>query len=240
MYSRSNLNLSRPAFDFLREHRESGKTINQLGQEVPFLSFFDHETGLIIYDVVRSINAKVALELGFAHGTSALYILQGLCDNGGGNLLSVDPHAKTSFEGVALKNVERAGFSDMHSCIEYGSETVLPQLMIKGHQFDFIFNDSNHMFDQTLLEIYYSQKLLKVGGVMMFDDYAFSSVKTALNFLETNLDYSLHPVHHDPASADSTRNFRVLVKNSNDVREWFHFIPFHVETADQMSSRMKK
>jgi predicted O-methyltransferase YrrM len=141
---------------------------------------------------------------------------------------------------VGSKNVERAGFGDMHTCVEFGSEVVLPQLMMKGHQFDFIFNDSNHMFDQTMLEIYYSQKLLKVGGIMMFDDYTFSSVKTALNFMETNLNFSLHPVHHDPSRADLMRHFRVLVKTSQDDREWFHFIPFHVETEDQMTPRMKK
>lgn len=60
-----------------------------------------------------------------------------------------------------------------------------------------IYIDTNHMFDQTMVEIFFADKLLKVGGTLIFDDYGLLSVRAACNFLETNYNYRLSADHSD-------------------------------------------
>lgn len=237
-YAPSPLSLSRPGFDLLNEQRRSQKTINQYGESVPFLEFFSHENGLAIYNVVRSLGARRILELGCAHGCSSVYLAQGVADNGGGILVSVDPFEFSDFQGCGLQTVRRAGLGDQHQLIVERSELFLPKLVASNAEFDLVFIDTSHLYDQTIVESFFANKLLPVGGAMVFDDYGLSSVKTACNFAETNLGFVPHKIHHDAGRASAITNIRFLIKTAQDDRVWFHFKPFEVEQKDQMGPRL--
>ncbi len=60
---------------------------------------------------------------------------------------------------------------------------------------------------------------------MAFHDYSLLSVKSACNFVETNLNYRLHPSHCD--------NLRVIQKVGVDDRKWYYFVPFEVPKGNQ-------
>jgi hypothetical protein len=52
------------------------------------------------------------------------------------------------------------------------SQTVLPTLPTQ-ETYDFIYIDASHRADDTLVDGYYAAKMLKVGGLIIFDDYAW-------------------------------------------------------------------
>ena len=61
------------------------------------------------------------------------------------------------------------------------SGDVLPALKAEGEKFDMIFIDGLHSFDVTLLDLFYSHALLKVGGTLLCDDMAWWQVAQAID-----------------------------------------------------------
>jgi predicted O-methyltransferase YrrM len=54
------------------------------------------------------------------------------------------------------------------------SADVLPELMVEGRRFDFIYIDGSHVAPDVLLDAAMSFALLKPGGILAFDDYDWS------------------------------------------------------------------
>ena len=51
------------------------------------------------------------------------------------------------------------------------SQQVLPRLANQKRQYDFIYVDASHKADDTFVDAYYANKLLKPGGLIIFDDF---------------------------------------------------------------------
>jgi hypothetical protein len=73
----------------------------------------------------------------------------------------IDPFQRTQWRGSGIKNIRDA---------EFGSDIVLPGLLDEGVTVDFAFVDGWHTFDQVPVEFYDINRLLRVGGVIAFDD----------------------------------------------------------------------
>jgi predicted O-methyltransferase YrrM len=130
---------------------------------------------------------KAALEIGFATGSTALYMLKGLSQNGG-QLISVD-YKQDEYEYLGVKLVKAAGYEDFHQLIEGNTDNVLPELMKKGSRFDLIFLDGWKTFDHLMLDIYYANQMFTVGGFIVFDDTRMPSVRRIISFLMTHYLY---------------------------------------------------
>jgi len=53
------------------------------------------------------------------------------------------------------------------------SQYILPELEKSGNQYDFIYIDASHRADDTFVDAYYSHKMLKKGGMIIFDDFGW-------------------------------------------------------------------
>lgn len=53
------------------------------------------------------------------------------------------------------------------------SQYVLPVLAQQGKQYDFIYIDASHRADDTFIDAYYAHKMLKPGGLIIFDDFGW-------------------------------------------------------------------
>ena len=56
------------------------------------------------------------------------------------------------------------------------SQYVLPTFEIK-EKYDFIYIDASHRADDTFVDAYFAHKLLKKGGILIFDDYGWKDPK---------------------------------------------------------------
>jgi predicted O-methyltransferase YrrM len=188
------------------------------------------ENGAALYNLIRRHRPQRTLETGFAYGFSTLFILQALADNGGGHHEAIDPVETHRWHGVGLANVRLAGFEPMFTHLEMMSQIALPSHMINGEQFDFIFLDGSHLFDDTLLDFYYADRLIQPGGIIALDDFEWMpAVRSVTNFVETNLPYEVIP-HPDAP------NLRALRKVAAEPRAWNHFVPFPVPSVEELKS----
>lgn len=207
------------------------------------------ERGRRLYQTVRDSRATRTLEIGMAYGLSTLHICQALQDNGGGVHVAIDPFqhkgaadgSHDHYRGVGVANVERAGFADMVTHIEEKSYLALPQLVNAEAQFDFVYIDGMHLFDYALVDFFYADALIEVGGHIAMDDLWMESQQWALAFILKNRHYEL--VYQQPLSAAKrvwrkiknptsrpammdAADFAVLRKVAQDDRNWKHFSAF--------------
>ena len=124
------------------------------------------------------------LEIGCAYGISSLFIClsaEGRCNF---SHTIIDPFQFSQWKGIGVNNLKLAGVQN-YKLVEKKSEFALPELLEKGEgKFDFIFIDGWHTFDHTLVDCFYSTRLLRVGGILVIDDVAYPSVARVVNYLK--------------------------------------------------------
>ena len=82
-----------------------------------------------------------------------------------------------------------AGLADLLTLFEEPSYVSLPRLVSQNANFDFIFIDGWHSFDYTFVDYFYSDLLLRDGGILVFDDWEMPQVHHVCWFLETHKAY---------------------------------------------------
>jgi hypothetical protein len=208
-------------WSLLRELRETGKAIGADGLHYETRPFITEGEGQVLYKCILDAKPNLSLEIGFLHGYSTLHILQGLADVGTGRLLSIDPFQFDPFaRGIGVMNVRRSGLERHHLFWPGASQFVLPRLCQRKVRFDFAFVDGSHLFDFTLLEFFYIDKMIDIGAQVVFHDYMNPSVYAAAQFIEANLAYSVVTCPE--------KNLRILRKKENDTRPWYYFVPFQI------------
>ncbi len=142
------------------------------------------EEGAFLQSLIRNNQIiKSTLEIGCAWGISSLFICTETVHREFSHHIIIDPYQRTQWDGVGIRNLELAGITRFQ-LIEEKSETALPKLLKEyDSELDLIFIDGWHTFDQTLLDIFYSLKLIKVGGIIVVDDMSMSGVRQAVDFV---------------------------------------------------------
>jgi predicted O-methyltransferase YrrM len=143
--------------------------------------------GKYISKTIVDNNFKKCLEVGMAFGISAFYILS----NENTELISIDPFQKIQWNDNGVKLLKEFNFTSRHECIYEKSYVALPDLVQKeGEQkYDFIFIDGWHTFDYTLIDFFYADKLLKIGGIIIIDDALHKGVEKSLKYITTNYKF---------------------------------------------------
>ena len=131
----------------------------------------DAEEGRFLGRIIETVKPRTSLEIGMAYGVSALYICEALSKlPHQARHIAMDPFQTEQWRRIGLTNVAAAGYAHMLEFHENRSELVLPQLLAAGTSIDFAFVDGWHTFDQVMVELYYLNRMLSVGGVIAFDD----------------------------------------------------------------------
>ncbi|NJR75273.1 MAG: class I SAM-dependent methyltransferase [Scytonema sp. CRU_2_7] len=140
----------------------AGNSIN------PFPTATPYDIGVVLKEFIQKYNLERTLEVGMAYGLSTLFICQAHQDKGTGIHTAIDPMQNNLWKSIGLLNIERAGLADKLRFMESCSHEALPQLLTKGEKLDFAFIDGSHHFDYTLIDFFYIDKLLHLGGYVVF------------------------------------------------------------------------
>ena len=166
-----------------------------------------------------------------AFGVASLAIL-GVNDV---NLVSVDPKQTEHYQDAGLDAIARAGFSQRHRLVHRPSYEGLPALLGEGLRLQFAYIDGWHTFDYVLLDFFYIDKMLDVGGVVAFNDCWMPSVDRVVAFALSHRDYEEIDVglrrgkpkremlHRRPGRQHEDRYLR---KVTNHEPAWDFYHPF--------------
>jgi len=167
------------------------------------------------------LKTQRALEIGCFEGRASIFICDRMLENSG-TLDVID-----TFRGSDESGMEscEAGIKENHNFILDNfshnisffpkvstntyrgvSQFVLPQLCHLYPQpiYDFIYIDASHRADDTFVDFYYANRLLKKNGLIILDDYGWKdpnkpqiidSPEAGINFLFTLYKESYHLLH---------------------------------------------
>jgi predicted O-methyltransferase YrrM len=151
----------------------------------------EEDCGLIT-QAIRTVKPQVSLEIGFGCGISTLFACDALAANSNEcKHIVIDPHQKTIFRNIGLQNIRRAGYEYMIELYETPSELTLPRLLGEGTQIQTAIIDGWHTFDHALVDFFYVNKMLEVGGIVILDDANFPSILRLARHIRTYPAYEL-------------------------------------------------
>lgn len=136
---------------------------------------------------------KDVLEVGCYEGRATVWLCENVLTESGSTYDVVDTFEGSLSESGMIHEKEQSEqgvltiennfrhniqfFPDIKFSIYKGySQKILPQLSEKK-QYDLIYIDASHRADDTLVDSYFAHKLLKPGGILIFDDFGWKDPK---------------------------------------------------------------
>jgi predicted O-methyltransferase YrrM len=171
--------------------------------EFPLHSHMSREEGRLIDRVFRTVTPDVSLEIGCAYGVSTLYVCDALAANGKpARHIVIDPFQRQHWRGIGLANIARAGYENLVEFVHEGSETALPALVAAGRRVQAAIIDGNHRFDHALVDFFYVNRMLDVGGIVILDDTDHPSVSRLVDHISTYPAYEVFAVTPSPPARE--------------------------------------
>jgi predicted O-methyltransferase YrrM len=169
---------------------------------------------------LMSTKANDTLEVGFAYGTSALVFAEHhqRMKNTGIRHTIIDPNqfgkAKGSWEGIGAENLKRVGFIKGRNwrLVEKSSTYALPLLEPKL-KLDLAVIDGFHLFDYTLMDVFFCLQMLRVGGVLIVDDKRMKAITAVAKYVKS-------AYKHIADVCEKCKTMLVIRKTKEDDRDW--------------------
>lgn len=179
----------------------------------PLHSHMSEVEGRIIAQAIQMTAPHTSLEIGFAYGISTLFACEAIVKNEiSTQHIVIDPTVRWDcWHGIGLKNVARAGYGHVVRFIEEYSEIALPRLLSDGTRIQFAIIDGMHTFDHALVDFFYVNKLLDVGGIVVLDDTNMPSLKKLSAHIAT---YPAYKYLFDNKPAGNAFSLRGSVRRS--------------------------
>ncbi len=142
----------------------------------------------LLAEIVLRHNCRRCVETGVANGISTLAITQAAA-HVGGHHYGIDPCQTDQHRNAALLLLNAHGLADDFTLLAGPTHLEAPRLLAQQEPFDFVFVDGMHTFDYKLLDFFYADKLLRVGGWLVFHDLLLPSVKKVYRFVRLQRRY---------------------------------------------------
>lgn len=236
----------------IEEIFEKRTTLSVDGRTVGVNAQISVHEGELIRKCIELSSAEISLEVGLAFGTSAMFICEYLKKTPKTRHYVMDPYQmyEASYGGIGLNNLRRSGFESIVEFINKPSQIALPELIERKIIADFAFIDGWHTFDHTLVDFFFTDQLLREGGIVILDDTDWPAIRKLAAFIETNRSYEFiegtPPRTFRSGSKSQYESTYSVIKNmitgsnnkpprygamafrklSNDKRNWDHFENF--------------
>jgi predicted O-methyltransferase YrrM len=146
-----------------------------------------------IMEIIKARKLCKCVETGVAYGVSTIAICQALSELENMGLeckhWGVDPCQFSEYNGAAIAALRRCGLDHLFEFMEGPSHIMLPKLLERGESVDLVFIDGWHTFDYTLIDVFFADKLLKPGGILLMHDMQMRSKQKVWNYLYTHRKY---------------------------------------------------
>jgi predicted O-methyltransferase YrrM len=227
---------SMTAAQLLAQIRSGNKVYTAAGEALPLHSELPAAEGQLLQHWLKTYRPSRLLEIGLAYGISSLCIAEALAESRIDSYHIIDAFQSSQWQGVGLRHLQLVGVAENCILHEELSELCLPRLLAAGERFDFAYVDGWHSFDQALLEFFYINRMLDIGGVVVFDDVHLPGIQKVLDYVET---YPCYQRLEEPASITQSLQARVrrvagvpvvrlaaFRKTADDRRNWDWFEDF--------------
>jgi predicted O-methyltransferase YrrM len=152
---------------------------------VPYMS---PEQGRRVTDFIAAHDLRYCLELGFAHGIGTAYLAHAVCHRGG-KVTAIDLEAARLRQPDIYTTLRRARVDPAEVEIYFEPSSYTWRMMKfleagRAGTFDFIYIDGAHKWEVDGLAFYLSEKLLRPGGWVLFDDLNWTFESPSLQSLD--------------------------------------------------------
>lgn len=196
----------------LKRILETGHFEDADGKLIPVFAEISREEGEFLQKIIADLKPVVSLEVGLAYGVSALFICDALDRTPNTRHIVIDlAQLGDPWKGNGLYNLKKAGYDDIIELYNMESQRALPQLEASGFKIDFAFVDGGHTFDHALVDFFYIDRMLRVGGIVAFDDANYPSLQKVCRFIIKNRNYSVYANLWPGQRYKRTMRHRVLV-----------------------------
>lgn len=163
------------------------------GHAIPLHSHMDRASCELIYAAFTADGPLTSIEVGLAYGISALFACNAIDDTGapGARHIVIDPCQNVDWQGVGLANLERAGYRHLVDFREEPSELALPKLLAAGTRIQAAIIDGWHTFDHALIDFFYINRMLDLGGIVVIDDTDYPSIAQLARYIRRYPCYEL-------------------------------------------------
>lgn len=124
----------------------------------------EHESARFLYMLVRSTRPDLMVETGVANGASTFLILAAMKENGIGRLVSIDISDRVA--GLLTDEEREAGAWELRVIEPGGFAAALDGL----DQIDVFMHDSDHSYENVVLELTTAWPRIRPGGIIISDD----------------------------------------------------------------------
>jgi predicted O-methyltransferase YrrM len=173
---------------------------------------------VVLKNVCATFKPQRTMEIGMAFGGSCLLLAAMHRQAGTGpnrQHTAIDPFQTSLWERLGIEAVERAGLSGYVRVREELSSQALPQMVADKQEFDLVYIDGSHLFEDVFVDAYYTLRVLSPNGIVLFDDCRTRHVKKVIEFIRRNwvsllAEIDIAPFRHDKGRELKYRAARVL------------------------------
>ncbi|HUT51818.1 MAG TPA: class I SAM-dependent methyltransferase [bacterium] len=150
---------------------DESRTVDLDGRELKMTGAVSRPEVELMMALIEERKPRVCMETGVAYGLSTVAICEALSRLPGERKhFGIDPCQYSDFNGAALAALQRCGYGHLFELMNGPSHLMLPKLLERGVKLDFAFIDGWHTFDYTLLDVFYADKMLSPGGLLLLHD----------------------------------------------------------------------
>ena len=208
----------------LKKMIDTGTSVNSKGEKIKIAGTSTLNNIRIIREILREFKPIRTLEIGLAHGASALTILSTLREISPNGFLhtAIDPHQTTVWGGSSIRVINDEGYAENFRFYEDYSAIVLANLVKEKEKFDFAYVDGSHLFEDVFLDFYYTSILLNKDGIVLFDDCTDRHVAKVIKFINKNYSDIWEPLNIKPLG-EQQKDFKKKLGNLLGIRQSIGF-----------------
>lgn len=171
--------------------------IDDAGTRIKIHSNTSKEQGIFLQQIFDKIKPKQSIEVGFAYGISAMFILEKHAEAKSSEPSHLVIEPDDYWGDIPMHNIKKEGLEKYISIKNDYSHTILTRLFHQNYRVQYAYIDTTKQFDVVFQDFYFIDKILDIGGVVIFDDCGggWPGIQRVARFVNTLPHYQLIDKH---------------------------------------------